>query len=123
MPQSYAHITSHLTYKIQFHCHKKHTRNNILCQIIKYRMPIFLPTLCIGHKNIKQHYEGVRGARQNTTVFYPIYYADDNMFRPLWAFFMSQKCIKRKTIQRVIVSRGLYSALSTRSRCRLVYPY
>ena len=31
--------------------------------------------------------------RQNTTVVYPIYYADDNMFRPLWAVFRSQKCI------------------------------
>jgi len=32
--------------------------------------------------------------RQNTTVFYPIYYADDDdMFRPLWAIFRSQKYI------------------------------
>jgi len=31
--------------------------------------------------------------RQNTTVFYPIYYTDDDMFQPLWAIFRSQKCI------------------------------
>jgi len=30
------------------------------------------------------------GVRQNTTVLYPIYYADDDMFRPLWAIFRSQ---------------------------------
>jgi len=24
---------------------------------------------------------------------YPIYYADDDMFRPLWAIFRSQKCL------------------------------
>ena len=30
--------------------------------------------------------------RQNTTVLYPIYYADD-MFRPMWAIFRSQKYI------------------------------
>ena len=37
--------------------------------------------------------------RQNTTVFYPIYYADDdNMFRSLWAIFRSQKCINRRAI-------------------------
>ena len=30
--------------------------------------------------------EGV-GVRQNTTVLYPICYADDDMFRPLWAIF------------------------------------
>ena len=33
------------------------------------------------------------GGSQNTTVLYPIYYADDDMFRPLWAIFRSQKCI------------------------------
>ena len=31
--------------------------------------------------------------RQNTTVLYPIYYADNDMFRPLWAIFRSQKYI------------------------------
>jgi len=31
--------------------------------------------------------------RQNTTILYPIYYADDDMFRPLWAIFRSQKYI------------------------------
>jgi len=30
------------------------------------------------------------GVRQNTTVSYPIYYADDDVFRPLWAIFRSQ---------------------------------
>jgi len=33
------------------------------------------------------------GVRENATVFYPIYYAEDNMFRPLWAIFRSQKCV------------------------------
>ena len=28
------------------------------------------------------------------------------MFRPLWAIFRSQKCITRKTIQNMIISRG-----------------
>ena len=36
---------------------------------------------------------GGGGVRQNTTVLYPIYYADEDMFRPLWAIFRSQKCI------------------------------
>jgi len=44
----------------------------------------------------------------------PIYYADDDMFRPLWTIFRSQKYIMRKTIQSVIISRGAYSELSTR---------
>ena len=39
------------------------------------------------------------GVRQNTTVLCPIYYADDDMFRPLWAIFRSQKCVKKKTIE------------------------
>ena len=33
------------------------------------------------------------GVRQNTTLFYPIHYADDDMFRPLCAIFKSQKFI------------------------------
>jgi len=33
------------------------------------------------------------GVRQNTTVLYPICYGDDDMFRPMWAIFRSQKCI------------------------------
>jgi len=36
---------------------------------------------------------GKGGIRQNTTVLYPIYYADHDMFRLLWAIFRSQKCI------------------------------
>ena len=39
---------------------------------------------------IKQ-YLGRGGVRQNTTVLCPIYYAGDDMFRPLWAIFESQK--------------------------------
>ena len=35
---------------------------------------------------------GRGGVSQNTAVLYPIYYADD-MFRPLWAIFRSQKCV------------------------------
>jgi len=54
---------------------------------------------------------------------YPIYYACDDMFRPLWAVFRSQKCIIRKTIQCMIISSGAHYERSTRSRCRLVYPY
>jgi len=27
---------------------------------------------------------------------YPVYYVGDDMFRPLWAIFRSQKCIMRK---------------------------
>jgi len=38
---------------------------------------------------------------------YPIYYADD-MFRPLWVIFRSQKCIMRKTIQCMIIIVFLY---------------
>jgi len=34
---------------------------------------------------------------------YPIYYADDDMFRSLWATFRSQKCIMRKTTQSMII--------------------
>ena len=50
---------------------------------------------------------------------YPIYFADDDMFRPLWAIFRSQKCIMRKTIQSMIISKGACSKLSTRSRWKL----
>ena len=32
-----------------------------------------------------------------------LYYADDDMFRPLWPIFRSQKCIQRKTIQSMII--------------------
>ena len=45
---------------------------------------------------------------------YPIYYVDD-MFRPLWAIFRSQKCIM-KTIQCMIISNVACSKLSTRFR-------
>ena len=37
-------------------------------------------------------------------ILYPAYYADDDMFRPLWAIFRSQKCIMRKTVQIIIIS-------------------
>jgi len=30
---------------------------------------------------------------QNTTALYHIFYTDDDMFRPLWAIFRSQKCM------------------------------
>ena len=50
---------------------------------------------------------------------YPIYYAGDDMFRPLCAIFRSQKLIMRKTIQSTITSSGAYYKLPTRSR-RLV---
>jgi len=36
---------------------------------------------------------GGGGVRHNTAVLYPIYYADHDMFRPLWAICRSQKCI------------------------------
>jgi len=42
------------------------------------------------YKEIKSLGRG-SGVRQNTTVLYPIYYAVDDMFRPLWAIFRSQK--------------------------------
>jgi len=54
---------------------------------------------------------------------YPIYYADDDMFRPLWVIFRSEKYIMRKTLQCMIFSRVAYSKHSKRSRCRLVYPF
>jgi len=41
--------------------------------------------------------------RQNTTVLYPTYYAEDDMFRPLWAIFRSQKCLQMKTTQSMII--------------------
>ena len=44
--------------------------------------------------------------RQNTTVFYPMHYADDDMFRPLWAIFRSHKFIKRNTVKFLIISRS-----------------
>jgi len=40
--------------------------------------------------------KGGGGVRQNTTVLYLIYYVDDDMFRPLWATFRSQKKIYRE---------------------------
>ena len=40
---------------------------------------------------------------------YPIYYAVDDMFRPLWAIFRLQKCVMRETIQCMIISRGACS--------------
>jgi len=33
------------------------------------------------------------GVRPDIALLYPIYYADDDMFRPLWTIFRSQKCI------------------------------
>jgi len=33
------------------------------------------------------------GVLQNTTVLYPIYYADDDIFRTMWDIFKSQKFI------------------------------
>ena len=39
---------------------------------------------------------GGGGLRQNTTVLYPIYYADDDMFRPLWAIFRAQNVYRGK---------------------------
>ena len=49
-----------------------------------------------------------RGGYIKTQLFlYHAYYADD-MFRRLWAIFRSQKCIMRKTIQCMIISRGAY---------------
>ena len=42
---------------------------------------------------------------------YPIYYADDDMFRPLWAILRSQKYIMRKKSTGKIISCGTYSEL------------
>ena len=47
--------------------------------------------------------QGEGGVRQNTTVLYPIYFADDDMFRSLCAIFRSQKYIYRKTIQSLLI--------------------
>ena len=64
-----------------------------------------------------------RGRYFKTQLFlFPIYYAGDDMFQPLWAIFMLQKCIMRKTVQCMIIIRGACSKLPTRS-CHLVYPY
>jgi len=58
-------------------------------------------------------YQLGRGKYVKTQLsFYPIYYVD--MFRPLWAIFRSQKCVMRKTIQCMIISKGAYCKLSTR---------
>jgi len=51
------------------------------CLFIGLRFPLFFNAA------------GGGGVRQNTAVLYPIYYADDDMFRPLWAIFRSQTCI------------------------------
>jgi len=40
---------------------------------------------------------------QTQLSLYPIYYADDDMFRPLWAILKSQKCIMREIIQSTII--------------------
>jgi len=48
---------------------------------------------------------------------YPFYYADDDVFRPLWAIFRSQKCIMKDHIQSVIICGGAYSKLSTSCPC------
>jgi len=53
---------------------------------------------------------------------YPIYYDDDDMFRPLWATFRSHKSIMRKIIHCMIISSGAYSERPRISR-HLVYPY
>ena len=45
--------------------------------------------------NPKNSWE-VGGARQNATVLYPIYYADNDMFQPLWAIFRSQNVHRGK---------------------------
>ena len=70
------------------------TKNETPCfsEFVVYHL-IFFPTSSQGGGRV----------RHNTTVFYPIYYADDDMFRPLWAVFRSQKCIQRKTIQSMII--------------------
>jgi len=47
---------------------------------------------------------------------FPIYYAGDDVFRPIWAIFRSQKYIMRKTIQCTIISSGAFSKLPKRSR-------
>jgi len=44
-----------------------------------------------GVRQVGSTYGG-GGVRRNTTVLYRTYYADD-MFRPLWVIFRSQKCI------------------------------
>ena len=75
---------------------------------------VFMSEKCIQRKPIQSmnivqvhilNYSKVQnsGVRQNTTVLYPIYYLDDDMFRPLWAFFRSQKCIQKKTVQSKII--------------------
>jgi len=55
--------------------------------------------------------------RQNTAVFCLIYYSDDDMFRPLWAIFRSQKCVKRRTIQCMFISNGAYAPLLMNIHC------
>jgi len=54
----------------------------------------------------KQLWQGL--SHQNTIVLYLILcYADDDMFRPLWAIFRSQKCTKRRITQCMFI--GPYS--------------
>ena len=54
-----------------------------------------------------------RGSHVKTQLTsYHIYYADDDMFRPLWTILRSQKCIQRKAIRCKIISIGTYSELS-----------
>ena len=54
---------------------------------------------------------GGRGVRQNTTVLYPIYYGDGDMFRPLWTIFRSQKCVMRRKCTEYDHSVGAYCKL------------
>jgi hypothetical protein len=41
--------------------------------------------------------EGLGPCKHNLLLYYSVYYAHDDMFRPLWAIFRSQNCITKKS--------------------------
>jgi hypothetical protein len=41
--------------------------------------------------------EGLGPSKHNWVMYYSVYYAHDDMLRPLWAIFRSQNCITKKS--------------------------
>ena len=54
---------------------------------------IMLTTTCFGHCGPSSVHKNVYRGKLYRVWSYLLYYADDDMFRPLWTIFRSQKCI------------------------------
>jgi len=63
------------------------------------------------------------GVHQKTTVFYPIYYADDEIFRPLWDHLLVTKIYMEEKYTEYDHNIGAYCKLLTKSPCGLDYTY